>query len=359
MDSLPEQKTSAVGEARSSEPAALQSRSDNLSPGSVKPTIQVPTGTQVHIYEIWPARSSFCCYGRCLTGGNECGGRWLRKVNPMAMCAWCCILVPLVVHVSFVLPGVMVEFHPLLGIATVASLISAIIFLSLTCCCDPGVMPRRELILSMSAADELSKSLGYDILGAPDGRWDVLADEDGKSMVPTELQEKNFKWCRTCQIVRPPRASHCPSCDQCVLRFDHHCPFVNNCIGQRNYAYFIGFTTCVCLLAVMVLPVVFWYCFNDEALVEDVAALTGGGMQPVVWGVAILGGLVCLAALLSFGLWLYHVFLIVTNRTTKEYRRSIKNINDEPTLCAPRGPRLFDPRALVDPRDLVVEQPEP
>jgi hypothetical protein len=69
----------------------------------------------------------------------------------------------------------------------------------------------------------------------------------------------------------------------------------------------------------------------------------------------IAGGvLVLLAALASMGLWFYHVFLIATNQTTKEYRKSIENITEEPTLCASRGPMLFDPWAMVNPRDLIV-----
>ena len=51
----------------------------------------------------------------------------------------------------------------------------------------------------------------------------------------------NERECVTCQIIRPPGASHCSSCDNCVLNFDHHCVFISNCVGKRNHKYFYLF----------------------------------------------------------------------------------------------------------------------
>ena len=45
--------------------------------------------------------------------------------------------------------------------------------------------------------------------------------------------------CPTCKIVKTPRSKHCNICDKCVERMDHHCPWLNNCVGVTNHLYFM------------------------------------------------------------------------------------------------------------------------
>ena len=47
--------------------------------------------------------------------------------------------------------------------------------------------------------------------------------------------------CPDCEVVRTDRSRHCSICNVCIERFDHHCPWVNNCVGINNHAYFMLF----------------------------------------------------------------------------------------------------------------------
>ena len=48
------------------------------------------------------------------------------------------------------------------------------------------------------------------------------------------MGEPPLKWCNTCRFLRPPRTHHCRVCDICVVRFDHHCVWLNTCPPKRS-----------------------------------------------------------------------------------------------------------------------------
>lgn len=302
------------------------------------------------LYKRWPGKSRFLCGGRCVTGGeDECPISCLGGVSCFSVCTWLSILLPAVVYFFFALPRVVKSWSPnpptWLPCASAVLFILTVLLLLATCCSDPGIIPRRHLVIATGSRARIAKQLGHDLLGPIGVEPSDNPVENAMKMVPDELRQRGYRWCQTCKIVRPPRASHCRDCDHCVLRFDHHCPFVNNCIGQRNYHFFIGFTTAAVLLAAIMLPVILWTYFTPGGSSEST-------VLAVAWlrTVALVGCvLVAAASLMLVALWIYHLCLIISGKTTKEHlgRRQSLDVASEPTLCGPRGAQLFDPQAWI------------
>lgn len=75
-------------------------------------------------------------------------------------------------------------------------------------------------------------------------------EEDLEDPEEEEEPEEEVKYCWVCQTEVHVQSMHCKYCDKCVSNFDHHCMWLNTCIGSENYATFFRTVWCLTLLTI-------------------------------------------------------------------------------------------------------------
>ena len=132
---------------------------------------------------------------------------------------------------------------------------------------------------------------------------------------------KETKICLTCNTVKPFRSHHCSDCDNCVIRFDHHCPWIGGCVGKRNYIYFALFlfilnTKEIFLGIFCIIQIIYTYkdVNNENKKKTRWIAKNLIGLIPSLLIIIFIG----FTMSFTFGLMIFHIKLIIKNMTTKE-----------------------------------------
>uniref|UniRef100_A0A4W6C355 Palmitoyltransferase n=1 Tax=Lates calcarifer TaxID=8187 RepID=A0A4W6C355_LATCA len=267
-------------------------------------------------WESFPGRNKFYCDGRIMMA-KQTGVFYLTLVLILVTCG---------LFFTFDCRFLALQLTPAIPVIGGVLFLFVLGTLLRTSFSDPGVLPRA----TPDEAADLERQI------------DVANGSTGYRPPP-----------RTKEVVINGQTVKLNLCDNCVERFDHHCPWVGNCVGRRNYRFFYMFILSLSFLTIFIFAFVITHIILRSHQSGFLNALKD---SPVV---------VCFFSVWSIvGLSGFHTYLISSNQTTNEdikgswsSKRGKDNHNPYShgniftnccaALCGPLPPSLIDRRGFI------------
>ncbi|XP_074275188.1 putative protein S-acyltransferase 7 [Silene latifolia] len=255
--------------------------------------------TDFRVYESWKGSNIFLFQGRLIFGPDVRSLFLTIFLISAPVGVFCAFVARKLMHVYPHNSGILIL------VVVVALAVYDLVLLLMTSGRDPGIIPRNAHPPEPEVNDGSVEAGGVQ---TPQLRLPRVKEVQVNG-IPVKI-----KYCDTCMLYRPPRCSHCSICNNCVERFDHHCPWVGQCIGLRNYRFFFMFVSTTTILGIYIFAFC-WVYITRIKNAEDISiwkamVKTPASMVLIIYtfiGLWFVGGLTA-----------FHLYLISTNQTTYE-----------------------------------------
>ncbi|CAL8373040.1 unnamed protein product [Boreogadus saida] len=297
-------------------------------------------------WEVFQGKNRFCCDGRIIMARQS-------GVLPLTLGL---ILLTSVLFFIFDCPFLVQHLTVCIPVIGGALFVFVVITLVQTSFSDPGILPRATPDEAADVEKQIDDA-GNTTYRPPPRTREVLINQ----------QAVKLKYCFTCKMFRPPRTSHCSLCDNCVERFDHHCPWVGNCVGKRNYRFFYTFIVSLSFLTAFIFGCVTTHLAlraqDGKGLVFALQEMLCVALTCLCTAVELV---ICFFSVWSIlGLSGFHTYLVASNLTTNEdikgswtgksgaeaatnpYSHRNIFVNCCSVLCGPMPPSLIDRRGFL------------
>ena len=131
---------------------------------------------------------------------------------------------------------------------------------------DPGILLRQK---EKNTSYYYNKEENKDDFYKSEKKINLESLKNKKYLINNNGYMIVLKTCETCKIIRPPRSTHCFDCDNCVERFDHHCPWLGSCVAKRNYRFFYFFILLLNILTFYTIAFCAYHIQDSIKFLED------------------------------------------------------------------------------------------